>query len=63
MFAIIVSVMVAEMSNDLVAEWEVSLGDGKHLIQFCHGTLTGKRVIIVDGKVTIYKNKANLSMF
>ena len=55
--------MVAEMSNDLVAEWEVSLGDGKHLIQFCHGTLTGKRVIIVDGKVTIYKNKANLSMF
>lgn len=37
--------------NDLVAEWEVELSDKKHLVQFEHGTLTGKRVIWVDGNV------------
>ena len=36
---------------DLVALWEVSLSDGKHRIEFEHGTTSGKRVIMVDGKV------------
>lgn len=39
------------MSSDLVAVWEVSLGDGVHTIEFEHGTTSGKRVIRVDGKV------------
>lgn len=39
------------MSSDLVATWEVALSDGVHLIEFEHGTTTGKRVIRVDGKV------------
>lgn len=39
------------MSNDLAGVWEVALSDGVHRIEFEHGTTTGKRVIIVDGKV------------
>ena len=39
--------------SDLVAVWEVSLSDGLHLVEFEHGTTTGKRVIRVDGKVKI----------
>ncbi|KAK2141973.1 hypothetical protein LSH36_1010g00040, partial [Paralvinella palmiformis] len=39
--------------SDLVAVWEVSLSDGLHLVEFEHGTTTGKRVIRVDGKVMV----------
>lgn len=39
------------MSNDLAGVWEVALSDGVHRIEFEHGTTTGKRVILVDGKV------------
>ena len=31
--------------EDLVAVWEVSLPEGKFVIEFEHGTTTGKRVI------------------
>ena len=41
------------MSSDLVATWDVALGDGKHKVEFEHGTISGKRVIRVDGKVNI----------
>ena len=37
--------------GDLVGRWEVSLSDGVHVVEFEHGTTTGKRVIRVDGKV------------
>lgn len=40
-----------EMSTDLVAVWDVPLNDGVHTVEFEHGTLTGKRLIRVDGKV------------
>ena len=43
------------MSNDLVGVWEVALSDGVHRIEFEHGTTTGKRVVCIDGKVTIYQ--------
>ncbi|XP_076825592.1 fas apoptotic inhibitory molecule 1-like [Clavelina lepadiformis] len=36
--------------DDLVATWEVALSDGVHKIEFEHGTTSGKRVIVVDGK-------------
>lgn len=39
------------MSSDLVATWSIALPDGKHKVEFEHGTTSGKRVIIVDGKV------------
>lgn len=38
------------MSGDLVATWAVSLPDGKHKVEFEHGTTSGKRVIRVNGK-------------
>jgi len=46
-------------SSDLVAQWQVPLSDGIYLIEFEHGTTTGKRVIRVNGKVLIilYKLK------
>ena len=40
-----------KMSGDLVGTWTVSLPDGKHKVEFEHGTTSGKRVIRVDGKV------------
>ena len=38
---------------DIVAKWEVPLSDKVHVVQFEHGTTSGKRVIYVDGKVRI----------
>ena len=37
------------VQEDLVGTWEVALPGGIHVIQFEHGTTTGKRVIHVDG--------------
>lgn len=39
--------------TDLVAVWEVALSDGIHKIEFEHGTTSGKRVVYVDGKVSL----------
>ncbi|KAL1512517.1 hypothetical protein ABEB36_002099 [Hypothenemus hampei] len=36
--------------TDLVAYWSVPLLDGVHLVEFEHGTKTGKRILSVDGK-------------
>lgn len=47
----------SEKRTDLVAYWSVPLLDGTHTIEFEHGTTTGKRVLRVDGKVTILKFK------
>ena len=32
-------------SSDLVAAWDVHLADGVHLIEFEHGTTSGKRLL------------------
>ena len=50
---------------EVTAEWSLTLNDGKHEIQFEHGTTSGKRVIVLDGKVRFvwewyFKNYANL---
>lgn len=37
--------------GDLVAYWSVPLCDGVHTVEFEHGTLSGKRVLRIDGKV------------
>ena len=46
-------------SSDLVAQWQVPLSDGVYLVEFEHGTTTGKRVIRINGKVceTLKKNR------
>lgn len=38
--------------SDLVAYWSVPLCDGVHSVEFEHGTLSGKRILRVDGKVS-----------
>lgn len=38
--------------TDLVATWDVALPDGRHKVEFEHGTTTGKRIIRVDGQET-----------
>lgn len=42
--------------TDVVATWEVNLSDGKHRVQFEHGTTTGKRVITVDNEEVLRNN-------
>ena len=42
--------------GDFAAEWTFSLSDGSHRVQFQHGTTSGKRVVIVDGKEMLRKN-------
>jgi hypothetical protein len=43
-------------SEDLVAQWNISLPDGKYLIEFEHGTTSGRRVIIVNKKEVFREN-------
>lgn len=41
-------------NEDTVAVWKLPLADGVHEIVFEHGTATGKRVILLDGKVRYF---------
>jgi len=41
-------------TSDLVAHWDVALSDGVHKIELEHGTTSGKRVIYVDGNVSMF---------
>lgn len=38
------------------ARWKVLLADNLHTVELIHGTISGKRVIIVDGKEVFRKN-------
>ena len=38
------------------ARWNVLLADNIHIVEFVHGTISGKRIIIVDGKEIFRKN-------
>lgn len=44
------------MASDTVGIWQVPLSDGLHTVEFEHGTATGKRVVRVDDKVSIFSN-------
>lgn len=44
------------MSSDLVASWDVPCSDGVHSVQVEHGTISGKRVISVDGMEVIRRD-------
>lgn len=37
------------MAGDLVAMWEVHLSDGIHVVEFEHGTTSGRRVVRKGG--------------
>ena len=47
-------------NKDSVAKWEVELSDKKHIIEFEHGTITGRRVIWLDGKVLHFNQSSIL---
>ena len=45
-----------EPTNDLCAVWEVHLADGVHMIEFEHGTTSGKRIVRVNREEVIRKD-------
>lgn len=47
--------------SDLVAYWSVPLCDGVHTVEFEHGTISGKRVLRVDGKVSKKTHTLNIT--
>ena len=47
---------MGEKSGDLVAVWEVHLADGIHMIEFEHGTTSGRRLLRVDRNVVIKRD-------
>ncbi|KOC66366.1 Fas apoptotic inhibitory molecule 1, partial [Habropoda laboriosa] len=38
------------------ARWNVPLSDGNHIIEFEHGTATGRRLVKIDGKELIHRD-------
>ena len=45
------------MSDDIVGRWNLSLPDGRYVIEFEHGTTSGKRVVRVNDKVRAYNKQ------
>ena len=45
--------VIADSMSDIVGQWDVSLSNGVHHIEFEHGTTSGKRIIRIDGKVCV----------
>ncbi|XP_015596626.1 fas apoptotic inhibitory molecule 1 [Cephus cinctus] len=51
------SLQALEMSgSESTARWNVPLSDGNHVVEFEHGTATGKRIVKVDGKVLVHRD-------
>ncbi|CAJ0578754.1 unnamed protein product, partial [Mesorhabditis spiculigera] len=44
---------ILDTDGDVVARWSVPMQDIVHLVEFEHGTTTGKRVCRVDGEVVL----------
>lgn len=42
--------------NEPTARWTVPMSDGNHVVEFDHGTATGKRVVKVDGKEIVHRD-------
>lgn len=38
------------------AKWTVPLNDGNHVVEFEHGTATGRRVVKVDDNVIVHRD-------
>ncbi|XP_015433601.1 PREDICTED: fas apoptotic inhibitory molecule 1 [Dufourea novaeangliae] len=45
-----------ESTDEPTVKWNVPLSDGNHVIEFEHGTATGRRVVKVDGKELIHRD-------
>ncbi|XP_063977822.1 fas apoptotic inhibitory molecule 1 isoform X2 [Diachasmimorpha longicaudata] len=52
--ALLRSLQALEMTlNEPTARWIVPLSDGNHVVEFEHGTATGRRVVKIDGKTLV----------
>ncbi|XP_003703208.3 fas apoptotic inhibitory molecule 1 isoform X2 [Megachile rotundata] len=45
-----------ELLDEPTAKWDVPLSDGNHVIEFEHGTATGRRLVKIDGKELIHRD-------
>ncbi|XP_029049206.2 fas apoptotic inhibitory molecule 1 [Osmia bicornis bicornis] len=45
-----------EALDEPTAKWNVPLSDGNHVIEFEHGTATGRRLIRIDDKELVHKD-------
>ncbi|XP_003400025.1 fas apoptotic inhibitory molecule 1 isoform X1 [Bombus affinis] len=50
------SLHTLESLEEPTAKWSVPLSDGNHVIEFEHGTATGRRLVKVDGEKIIYRD-------
>jgi len=42
--------------NEPTAKWTVPLSDGNHVVEFEHGTATGRRVVKIDDKEIVHRD-------
>ncbi|XP_014473590.1 PREDICTED: fas apoptotic inhibitory molecule 1 [Dinoponera quadriceps] len=42
--------------NEPTAKWTVPMSDGNHVVEFEHGTATGKRVVKIDGNEIVHRD-------
>ncbi|XP_076302686.1 fas apoptotic inhibitory molecule 1-like [Lasioglossum baleicum] len=45
-----------ESLDEPTAKWNVPLNDGNHVIEFEHGTATGRRLVKIDGKEIVHRD-------
>lgn len=43
-------------ANEPTAKWTVPLSDGNHVVEFEHGTATGKRIVKVDDNEIVHRD-------
>ncbi|KAK1122141.1 hypothetical protein K0M31_009369 [Melipona bicolor] len=50
------SLHTLESLDEPTAKWNVPLSDGNHVIEFEHGTATGRRLVRIDGKEIVHRD-------
>ncbi|CAL1685750.1 unnamed protein product [Lasius platythorax] len=43
-------------ANEPTAKWTVPLSDGNHVVEFEHGTATGRRIVKIDGDEIVHRD-------
>lgn len=43
-------------TSEPTARWTVPLADGNHVVEFEHGSATGRRTVKVDGETLIHRD-------
>ncbi|XP_076167292.1 fas apoptotic inhibitory molecule 1 isoform X2 [Ptiloglossa arizonensis] len=56
MAAILLNLHTLETLDEPTVKWTVPMSDGNHVIEFEHGTATGRRVVKLDGKELIHRD-------